>query len=100
MPSQVTCPGCKQPLDAQEFLGSCNSWSESIDCIQYRCPRCASPSEARLETGRISHGYIYAAGSAHFAAMTHEPLPTLVVERTAEGLHVTLDGVTRTLPRS
>jgi hypothetical protein len=100
MPSQITCPGCKQPLEAAEFLSACSGWFAAVDCVQFTCPRCRSPGEARLETGRISHGYVYAAGSPHFAAMLSEPVPALVVAQTPDGLSVTLDSASRTLPRS
>jgi hypothetical protein len=56
-------------------------------------------SEARLETGCVSHGYTYAAGAPHFAAMLTAALPGLLVQTTSDGLEVTLDGITRSLPR-
>ncbi|MES1185751.1 MAG: hypothetical protein ABUL60_18205 [Myxococcales bacterium] len=99
MPSQVTCPGCKQPLEAEEFLNACRSWFAAVDCVSYTCPHCHSAGEARLETGRISHGYTYAAGAPHFAAMITTALPGLLVETTTNGLELTLDGTTRSVPR-
>jgi hypothetical protein len=97
--TQVTCLDCKQPLSAEELLGGCGNWDASVDCVQFKCPRCSKPSELRLESGRLTYGYVYAAGSPHFSAQLPVTLSTLFVEQTPEGLRVTLDDVTRTLPR-
>ncbi len=100
MSSQVTCLGCKKPLQAEQFLAACQTWNASLDFVVFRCPHCHANSEARLETGTVWHGYIYAAGSAHFSPQLPEQLPSLQVERSQDGLELTLDQATRTLPRS
>jgi|SRR3954468_5632109 hypothetical protein len=100
MPAQVTCPSCNQPLDAEAFVNACLRWNANADYVQIQCPACARTAEARLETGLLTFGYTYAAGTVHFAGMEPVPLSTLVVGRAPEGLEITLDAVTRTLPRS
>jgi hypothetical protein len=98
--SQVTCLSCKRHLTATEFVTACRSWSADIDCVIFHCPHCQSPSEVQLENGRITHGYIYAAGSPHFSPQFPELLSALVVEQSADGLKVTLDDASRTIPRA
>lgn len=100
MPSQVTCLGCKKTLQAEQFLDACQTWNPSLDCVVFRCLHCHANSEARLENGTVWHGYIYAAGSAHFSPQLPEPLPALVVERGQDGLKLTLDGKSRLIPSS
>jgi hypothetical protein len=98
MASQVPCPSCKRGIEGELFVQACLTWFANLDCVQFRCPSCEQTSEASLETGRVTLGYIYAAGSAHFAGMQPVVLPALVVERSSDGLKLTLDSTSRTLP--
>lgn len=98
MPAQVTCPDCKLRLEADAFVHACLRWNANADYVQFRCPGCARTSEARLETGLLTFGYIYAAGTVHFAGMEPVPLPTLVVAHAVDGLEISLDAVTHTVP--
>lgn len=94
----VTCLDCKEPFEPQAFLDACKGWSRNLDCVMFRCPRCNAPGEVRLETTRFTHGYIYAAGSAHFSPQLPIDVAGLVVEKTTAGLAVKWDGAERTIP--
>jgi len=98
--AQVTCLDCKLPLEAAALLNAAAAWDASLDCVHLRCPACAKPFEARLETGRFTHGYVYAAGSAHFSAQLSLDVPELVVEKTRDGLAVTWGDAKRVIPAS
>ena len=98
--ASVTCIACKLPLEPAAFLSACTAWSRSVDCVQFRCPSCANACEVRLETGRFTHGYVYAAGSAHFSAQLPLDVPELAVEKTRDGLAVTWGDATRVIPAS
>jgi hypothetical protein len=96
--SNVTCLGCKQPLEARAWLAAFSAWDNNLDCVVFRCPHCNSPGEARLETSRFTHGYVYAAGNAHFSAQMPIDVPGLAVEKTSAGLVVKWDGAERIIP--
>src|SRR6185369_7487707 len=98
MAKQVTCPGCKGALSAVQFLAACKTWFADVDCVSYVCLHCQQPGEAQLETGRIVHGFIYAAGRPYFSPQQAEPAPTLTVARVDAGLHLTFDAATRIVP--
>lgn len=93
------CLGCKRALAAEEFVTACKFWDANADYVQFVCPHCAAASDARLETGCVSQGYVYGAGGAHFSAQLSELLPSLRVERTRDGLKLSVAQMTRTLPR-
>jgi hypothetical protein len=99
MASEVTCLGCKEPFDAETFLNACSAWHAELDCVAFCCPRCSSRGEARLETGRFWHGYVYAAGTAHFSAEVAVAAPSLVIQQTAAGLGVTWGAAQGVIPR-
>ncbi|HVY27002.1 MAG TPA: hypothetical protein VHB79_10635 [Polyangiaceae bacterium] len=100
MATQVTCPGCKGALSAAQFLAACQTWFADVDCVSYVCLHCQQPGEAQLETGRIVHGFIYAAGRPYFSPQRAEPLPNLTVARVDGGLQVTFEATTRIVPRT
>lgn len=100
MATHVTCPGCKGALRAEQFLAACKSWFADLDCVSFVCPHCQSPGEAQLATGRVVHGFIYAAGRPYFSPQLPEPVPTLSVTRVDAGLQVTFDAATRIVPRA
>jgi hypothetical protein len=97
--SNVTCLGCKQTVEPEAWLLAFTGWDRKLDCVFYRCPHCSSPGEARLETSRFTHGYIYAGGSAHFSAQLPIDVPELAVEKTTAGLAVKWGGAERVIPQ-
>jgi hypothetical protein len=96
--TEVTCIGCKQPFEADAFLRACSGWDAALDCVMFRCPSCAGSFEARLDSGRFWHGYVYAAGSAHFSTEVAIAAPSLVVQKTPEGLDVSWGAARRVIP--
>ena len=98
MSTEVKCMACKEPFDVEALLKACIAWDAALDCVQFRCPHCADTAEARLETGRFSHGYVYAAGSAHFSAQIPVDVPELAVDKTSAGLNVTWGSARRLIP--
>jgi hypothetical protein len=100
MAAQVTCPGCKKALDAEQFLSACKAWFADVDCVAFVCPHCRQGGEAQLENGRVVHGFIYAAGRAYFSPQLSESLPGLVVARSDAGLEISLGELKRIVPRT
>lgn len=100
MATQVTCPGCKAALSGEQFLAACKSWFADLDCVSYVCLHCRQPGEVQLATGRVVHGFIYAAGRPYFSPQLPQPVPGLTIVRVDAGLQVTFDATTRVIPRT
>ncbi|WP_424951500.1 hypothetical protein [Deinococcus sp.] len=58
----------------------------------FRCFGCGHRDELRLSIGQVELGYLYAAGTAHFAGMEERPLPGLRVKPGRKGLEVEYQG--------
>jgi hypothetical protein len=98
--ASVTCLDCKRPLEPRAWVAAFTGWASQLDCVLFRCPHCNARGEARLETSRFTHGYVYAGGSAHFSEQLPIDAPGLVVEKTSAGLVVKWDGAERVIPVS
>src|SRR5262245_43740155 len=82
-PAAIECPSCKQGIAVEAFLSACSHYWWSVNVVRFTCPACDEKTDARIESGRISIGYIYAAGSPHFCGM---------VEVSVDGLATWEDG--------
>lgn len=77
-----------------EFLSACSHFWSDIDAVRFTCPRCAQRTDARLESGQVWLGYVYAAGIAHFCGMQEFGIHGLRVERDGSDLVAELDETT------
>jgi hypothetical protein len=65
----IECPNCKRGIEVEELLANVHRFKLTIRSAQFLCPRCRESVDIRVETGRITFGYVYSAGDLHFAAM-------------------------------
>lgn len=86
----IDCPACKQGISASEFVAACSHYWKSLDVVRFKCPRCSEETEACIETGRISLGYTYAAGSPHFCGMVEVDVDGLEARHAGDDLRVQL----------
>lgn len=68
-PTIIECFGCGRKISLEKFLSECARYLEAVRVIQHICPQCDHPSEAQIEPGEISFGYVYSAGDLHFSVM-------------------------------
>ncbi|MEJ3651630.1 hypothetical protein WEH80_01300 [Actinomycetes bacterium KLBMP 9759] len=85
----ITCPGCSHPVPFADFIEACSAYSPALGTVRWSCPSCGSTTDFRPVEGAVQVGYVYAAGTAHFAAMETVPVPGLTTERRAAHLVVT-----------
>lgn len=86
---KISCWFCKREHALAELLDTA-TWWQALNVLQVACPSLTKTFELRVETGRISEGYVYAAGAPHFADMIHHAVPGLEVSASGDVLDVTL----------
>jgi hypothetical protein len=79
----LECPSCKKAVTIDAFLSSCSDFCSAVNVVRFTCPLCRGSTDARIERGRISLGYVYAAGAPSFCGM---------VDVTVEGLSAWQEG--------
>ena len=88
----LTCPACKADLAPHEVLDACRGYWVALRSSNFSCPHCKNSTEIQLQSGLLSWGYSYAAGTVHFCAMIECPLEELQVELLQGGAIVSLGG--------
>ena len=81
------------------YLDGLVAWWPKIDALQHACQICGNTTEAQLAQGKIVLGYIYSAGTAHFAAMQDVPVPLLAVSSGDQAFVATLGEQAWRIPR-
>jgi predicted RNA-binding Zn-ribbon protein involved in translation (DUF1610 family) len=94
----IECPSCKRCVTVAAFLSACSDFWPNVDAVRFTCPLCGEVTQARLESSRISLGYTYAAGGAHFCGMIDVQVDGLTVYRNGDELQAQLEGQTWTIP--
>lgn len=95
----VRCPSCKDAVPVAVFLAGCTGYHPALGTVRRTCPACGGVDDFRLVDGAVQLGYVYAAGSAHFAAIQDVPVPGLAVEADPDGLRVRLAEATWSIRR-
>ena len=93
--TEIRCPSCKTAIAPVAFLSACSDYWSVADTVKFTCPTCHAPTDARVEEGQVSLGYIYAAGGPHYCGMEEVSVPDLSVWRDGESLVSDLHGVER-----
>jgi hypothetical protein len=97
----MNCLWCKSDFEPRELLALSNLFWPEINVVVTRTPCCDKPEEVRVETGRITLGYSYGAGSAHFCGMIDIEIDGLTVVLTSETIQISFAGQpSRTLGRN
>lgn len=92
------CSGCGRELDALGFLREVGVYWPTLDAAGRTCAACGHSDELRLSPGQIELGYLYAAGTAHFAGMEPHQVPGLLVKVGFLGLRVEYQGQRWSIP--
>lgn len=93
----IACPGCDHAVPVVEFLEAATAYNPVIVTVRWTCPACAATNDFRLVDGAVELGYVYAAGTAHFAAMADVPVAGLTVTAGPDVLRVSLGSSTRSI---
>ena len=73
----LACPRCMGEMDAESFLDGCLSLDPALATVSWACAACGATDPIQLEDGAVWLGYVYAAGTAHFARMVEIRVPGL-----------------------
>jgi len=92
----VDCPICGNAVSVADLLAGSSGYSPVINAVTCVFPCCSSRQAVRFATGKMSVGYVYAAGTAHFAGEADYAISSLKVQRSAETISVTLSDETFT----
>jgi hypothetical protein len=91
MSEVLRCPSCKGEITTRVFLENCRDYFDTTHTVTFHCPLCDQSTDARIGSGRISFGYLYAAGSPHFCGMIDVSVEGISLERADDGIAVVLD---------
>jgi hypothetical protein len=86
------CFGCQRELGALDFLHEVAVWWPELDCGRRVCTTCGHREEVGLRPGVVELGYLYSAGTAHFAGVEERHVTGLGVERDTDGLRLRYAG--------
>ncbi|NDJ77526.1 MAG: hypothetical protein GYB65_14835 [Chloroflexi bacterium] len=96
--TERACNTCGKTFTIRSIIAATAWYWPALDVAVSATPCCQFREELRLNTGQVLRGYVYAAGTAHFADMETYAAPDLIVNhKDATGLTFTLDGVTHTI---
>ena len=86
----IRCPGCKRDTSVIEFLDELTEYSAKLYLATFSCSVCQARTEARVISGEVQIGYVYAAGSPHFVPVVKHEIEGLVCSSSPERLQVAL----------
>jgi hypothetical protein len=87
-PRSLSCRQCGHVPDPPEFLSRLYGYFARVPVLFHRCRHCECREELQIADGAVLFGYVYAAGTAHFAAMERCELPALQVAAHRDGLQL------------
>ena len=94
----LQCWKCKIEPDVASYLNGVKVWWPLIETLQHICNICGYREEIQLKKDKIILGYIYGAGTAHFAAMLEIEVIGLEVIPNKDFLLVKLSNLTWQIP--
>lgn len=95
----MKCPACKNEIDFKDALSLCPSYWPELDVVNCTFPCCGQNQEVQLRPGKVTIGYVYAAGAPHFCGVDEVTLPDLEVVRNSDHLKVRFGETTYTIAR-
>jgi hypothetical protein len=98
-PRTLACERCRNEPTPEAFIAGLTIWWSDLGVARHVCPVCGFVEDVQPEAGRILFGYIYAAATAHYAAMDEAVVEGLEVRSTAEGLRLTLGSTVVDVPK-
>lgn len=94
----LRCPSCHLEVEPRALLAACTEYWPELRAGRFTCPHCRADSPVRIESGRVSFGYIYAAGTAHFSAEEEHAVPGLLARLQGDDLEVSLEDLRLRIP--
>lgn len=88
----MKCWKCKAEERVEAYLDGLTRWWPQLNALQHVCTACGYSEELQLQPGKICLGYIYGAGTAHFAAMEEISVPDLQIYDRNTALEIRLNG--------
>jgi hypothetical protein len=88
----IECFYCKENIPPEQFFDTCHSYWSELNVLKCACPYCGEISEIQIENGIIWFGYIYAAGTAHFAAVEPVHIDGLCVQHSSDSISIEFEG--------
>jgi len=90
---KIECPGCKTDVLVADVLrGASKYWPTEKVALHCYFSCCGGVHEASIRSGKISMGYLSAAGTAHFCGMEDYEIPGMQVCQCDAGLEVIYEG--------
>ena len=80
METKLPCPACRKAHLLSALFRERATWWREVEVVVTNSPTNGDCLEARVETGVVTFGYTYAAGSLHFAGMVRVEAAELEVE--------------------
>jgi hypothetical protein len=77
--STFACPLCKKEIAAATLFAELAAFAPTTAHFAARCPACRDYLEFQAQSGRITLGYTYWAGSMHFEGVVDAKVPGLRV---------------------
>jgi hypothetical protein len=86
------CKLCGGEFSVQGILSLAEYYWPELDVLVCKSPCCQKSEELQLKAGVVERGYVYAAGSAHFAGMELYKAPNLKVSKSSQAITFNLSG--------
>lgn len=87
----MKCWKCEVEESIKAYLDGLTRWWPQLNALQHVCTACGYSEELQLQPGKILLGYIYGAGTAHFAAMEEISVPGLMIQERHTAIEITLN---------
>ena len=91
------CRICDGSFTLKGILDRAEHYWPELDLLICKSPCCNKPEEIQIKDGQIVRGYVYAAGSPHFADMEHYTAPGLTVSKSMDSITYELHGAKITI---
>jgi hypothetical protein len=94
----LRCERCGHEPTPESFVAGLTVWWPDLRVARHVCPTCGFVEDVQPEPGRIVFGYIYAAATAHYAAMEEVSVEGLTFGSGAGGLRLVLGSTVVDVP--
>lgn len=91
------CKLCDGEYTIKDILNNAKRYWPELDILICSTPCCKSSEDLQIKDGLIERGYVYAAGSVHFAAMESYIATGLKVVKSAKSITYSLNGIEKTV---
>jgi len=79
--SPIRCTRCKGTFTVRALVKAASQHWAALNVTITSTPCCQAREELEIVPGKVTRGYIYAAGAPHFCGMEEHEAPGLALER-------------------